>query len=268
MSSKSPRQKTDTAIPGEFKPFYEQQFADSFAASQRVPTTPYAGQWFAPQNYNQTQGFGGAADVSNRLIGQGYGQNVLDLGNATVNGQYLHPDSNPYLRASMDAAVRPNLESFERVALPQLRFGANRAGAYDGVRRGLAEAQLGSDVYQTNAGILAEMALNNYLQERQNQLTLGPELVKTGAAMQYLPQLQLIDIGNQQRQIENEKIQAGLAQWQDQIEAPMRAVNARMGVLGLNVGQNVRSTTTTPTNWGQAIGGALTGAALIKAFKE
>lgn len=73
---------------------------------------------------------GAESDILSRITG---GRTPLsDAANptleSTIRGDFLSPDSNPFLRASIDSAIRPIVQNFEEQVMPRLRSDFTRAG--------------------------------------------------------------------------------------------------------------------------------------------
>lgn len=69
-----------------------------------------------------------------RVMGAGIDPAVAaagnDLARRILSGEFLSPESNPYLRASIESAQRPLIDQFREVALPRLQGEFARAGQF------------------------------------------------------------------------------------------------------------------------------------------
>lgn len=137
------------------------------------------------KNLDQFTGQLGAGEQSalDQLTGF-FGSNVTgDLSQnqlqQTISGQFLSPDSNPFLQQTIDAATRPLLEGFERITLPGLKSDFTRLGQVirpdepvgrtsSPFNRAAAIAQ--GDVLSQVSDIASRISFGNFQQERQNQL--------------------------------------------------------------------------------------------------
>lgn len=219
------------------------------AASLAVPNTPYAGPFFSAVDPREREALGltegvGRAALPNLFQGQQAGQ---DLALAQLRGDYLKPESNPYLKSTIDAATRPVTEGFRENVLPALEGRAFLEGAGDSIRLPLAIAQAGRD-YERNVGdISSNIAYSNYGAERNIQQN-APNLL---AAATGLP-LQAINLiggaGAGERGLNEIEVQEGLAQRAEAERAPFAPLNAYANILGtIPAGSQSSGTTTTNT---------------------
>lgn len=137
-----------------------------------VTTTPWG-----PQQPYLTQGFGAA---SNQLAqSQANPSQVLQPAEqgllSTIQGDYLNPETNPYLKQTYDLAaaqLTPGIESY------YAKFGRQGSGAA-GNALGNAYASLGNQIYG-----------GNYQQERSRQnagILAAPGFAQTGYNAQFAP---------------------------------------------------------------------------------
>lgn len=151
------------------QPYLKDMYARAQTAMQQTPTTPYKGQTYAPENWNQAHGLEMGLDVANGWIPKGNAelQTVIDGapkfqfqntgaqgwdGNQAWSEAAPQSNLNTYLPALQDAATRGYEEKFLRQIAPSLTSQALANGAYGGGR-----AQLGMGVA---AGETAKAALD------------------------------------------------------------------------------------------------------------
>jgi len=99
----------------------------------------------------------------------------------TMQGAYLHPDSNPYLGGTIDAATRPITENFRDVVMPGIDSAFSSAGRYGSG----AQTDAYRDASDTMARAVGEagsrLAYQNYGDERNRQqqgMMWAPELAR------------------------------------------------------------------------------------------
>jgi hypothetical protein len=132
--------------------------------------------YVAPMTQQQT-------DVMNQQVALGQsianGTNPLSAASnaqllKTINGDYLSPNSNPFLNAAIQAAQFNTQQQFQNTVVPQLlsRYtGGNQEVQGQGSTAFANEAnQSALDYEQTQAGTAANMESANYTAERQNQI--------------------------------------------------------------------------------------------------
>jgi hypothetical protein len=193
---------TTTALPRWLEP-YAQQFMNA-----------YQGQVFDEQGNvraqpaelnQQVAGFNPYQESSMQTVANMTGgmQDIANLGAGqaanTISGQYLNPDTNPYIAATYDRAARQLTDKYSTATAPSIMATAQRGGNYGGSamdetmamsRYGLGEnlADLGTSIYG-----------GNYAAERGNQLQTLQQLPQTMNAT-YMPQQNLYGLGAQQQQ--------------------------------------------------------------------
>jgi len=201
--------------------------------------------------------------VAGQLGAQGIGQNLLNMGQATAGGAYLHPQSNPYLAQTMQFAMQPAIEQFTRGILPGMESQAIQQGAYKGSSaRDMATAQLGSDFARNLMGTTAAMGMQNYGQERQLQQNAGQIMDQAARLMQLSPEL-LSQAGQAFRGFDQRMLDEALLQFQEQTQAPFRPLMPLASIIqGGDIGKSITQMTPQPSQLATGITGALGGAGL------
>lgn len=135
ISENTPQLFPESQIAG-FNPLQVagQEAAVSAAGSQIAPLaeTAISGTQ-ALQGFGLPVGIGGATSAIGELGDAGGFSNFL------LSGQALSPETNPFLAATAEAAIRPLEQSLLQNILPNIRGGAIDAGQFGGSRQGIAE---------------------------------------------------------------------------------------------------------------------------------
>ena len=249
------KQESSSSLPKEFVPYYQRMFGRAESALGQVPTTPYGGEFVAKADPLQYQGLDQRLAAAQTLPGN-FGQSVMQLGEDTARGKYLHPESNPYLQGMLAAINRDTTDAYQRNLLPSLRSDATGAGAFSGVRRDLAEAQLTSDTQRNLLENANTIYGQNYAAERGYQAS-APQLLEQGARLSQLPGMMTLDIGEYRRQLQQDALENELAKYEDRITAPFRGISQALPVYGLNVGMDTRGSSRTRTPGMFSSGGGL-----------
>lgn len=121
----------------------------------------------------------------------------------TLQGDFLTPDANPALGATIDAATGQIVDEFQRDILPQLGSAAQRAGAFGGSRQGLAEARSADQVTENIADTTARMLSENFARERglqQRAMQFAPSFAQAERNFALAPSRILQGVGSQRRQ--------------------------------------------------------------------
>ncbi len=190
----------------------------------------FGGDFFALFNKLQERVLGDQLLDASSLSNRGVGGDILDLGQKQIRGDFLSPDSNPFLRDTVDAAVRPVVENFENVLLPSLRSGIEGAGAFDSTRRQLLESDLGGRVSNQIGDISTQLFGENFARERGIQQTT-PGLLASGTKQFLLPNLLRSGVGQAFQQNEQRGLQNELAQFREQKDAITRPGRAALPFL-------------------------------------
>lgn len=238
-------------------------------AADTTPTTPYTGQFYASPNQYQTMLPQQLAAAAQRM--QGAGDSSVQLGQDMASGKYL--DANTYLKPAIEATVNPVIRNVRESVLPGIGSAAQTSGAYGGSRQAVLEAQTLRDTQQTVADTAAKMFNDNYGRERQLQM-MAPSLISAGSQLNTVPLTLLEQAGTQQYNLDSMPLREQQAKWQEELNAPWRAVNpftAVMSGIG-SPGGSTQSTTQLPETSKAAAGisgataGAAVGLALASAF--
>ncbi|KKN74535.1 hypothetical protein LCGC14_0389520 [marine sediment metagenome] len=139
-----------------------------FPGSQVVP--------FNPTELASQEQARGAATAAAGPIGQ------ANLFSQFLQGPALFPESNPALRANIEAAIRPLTESFTQSILPNIRTAENLAGQVGGSRGGLAEQSatnaLLRQIGETSQGLVGQN-FENALRVGAQSLAFTPSLLSS-----------------------------------------------------------------------------------------
>lgn len=258
------KQTTTTAVPKEFRPYYTEAFGIARNASGQISGKPYPGPFVAPTNPAQT---GGANARLSALtsIDPSTGRSTIDLGEAMARGDFLRPETNPYLAANVDTALGQATRSFNRDLLPRLRAQATTSGAYGGNRSEIAQSLLAAEVDRQMKEAAMAAYLQNYGTERQLQLQ-APTLIQRGIGLTQLPGALQSEIGDYLQQLEQQQIQGRLAAFEERNTAPLRPLAPYLSVLGSVPGQKTVTSASGGGSTMDTIMGALTGTALLRSI--
>jgi hypothetical protein len=117
-----------------------------------------------------------AAIASGQAAAQGSDTGVRELRRlalSQLNGDFLNPNSNPYLRQSVDAAIDPLNQQFVRQVVPSINDAAIAQGAYGGSRNGIGLGVASGELARETGNIASRMVADNYARERAIQQNSG-----------------------------------------------------------------------------------------------
>jgi hypothetical protein len=250
-------------LPAYAQPYAEQLMSRSAGLSEKT-YTPYQGQRIADLNASQQAGIGKTQQqATNGFQGQQDASNVYQQ---TVRGDFLNPESNPYLQKTFDTAAGRMAEAYKNgtAATTDSQFG--RAGAFGG--SAWQQAQAGNE--RAFGDSLANLATNtygqNYNTERSNQLTAMNNAGQQ-QTLGYNDASKLIGAGDIQRSYQQDLLNQGYGDWQAAQNQPYANLDVLAKGLSGSIG-NAGQTFTTGANPYQAnnfanyLGGGLTAAGL------
>lgn len=218
----SQEQQVSRRMPGLLKPYVKDILGRAQTAADQVSTDPYGGQFYASVLPQETQ-----ANTLTTGYGQGLGttagQGVYDLGQAQARGDFLTPESNPYLQPYIQ-----NINDEVMRNYAQARKGVTSAsiaeGAYGGDRGQLAQSDLASQTNRAISDSTTNLLYQNYLQERQNQQNAGG-LIQQGVGLNLLGPQIMGESGGAQRQLNQVALDEALAKFNEGNAAPFRGLN-------------------------------------------
>jgi len=174
----------------------------------------FGGNLFAKPTELQGEARLGAEDFVRSLDNPG--QSFLDLGQKTAEGGFLDFDSNPYLQGAINSALSPIEAKLTNETLPAIASQSIDIGANSGARRALLEGQAVGDAASNAQNVAANLAFQNYNQERQNQIN-SANLVNQGIDLgqqpfEFLDSLGARDQANEQALIDEARQKQTLEQ--------------------------------------------------------
>lgn len=229
----APTQTTTTTqveLPDFLQP-YATNYISRVQSASNTPSifAPYAGPRVAPLDpFHQLGIAAGAGQALGGFPGRdaAYGTYA-----GTVGGQYLSPESNPFIRDTYDAAARGLTDQYTYATQPALTAQAvrNRAMGDASTQQynDMARWQLGDNLGRLATDIYGQ----NYQAERARQqaaLGLAPQMQGMG----YADAEALMGLGDVRRGVAQEQINADILRDFEARQAPLQALD----VLGRGIG--------------------------------
>jgi len=199
------RSQSTQSIPSWALPAAKSIFSTGFDLSAPGQTPAYLpeGLNLAPFNpaleqqlagFNPTQQAGmdyltGSAGASADLAGAG-AQQLQD----TLQGQYLSPESNPYLQSTYNAAADAMTNQYQQAIAPSLMAQAQQGGVMGGSGMQEQQAYNQFNLGQNLSDLASKIYGGNYAAERGNQLA-GLGMVGAGQQAISAPGQQLLGVG-------------------------------------------------------------------------
>ena len=149
----------------------------------------------------------------------------------TLNGQYMDPNSNPYLKGTFDAMSGRMADAYARGTGAQTMAQFNNAGAYGG--SAMQEVQKANNTaFADSLGQLANQVYgDNYQQERSRQLQAGL-MAPTYGNQAYTDAAALQGVGAQKQAQDQTKLDMNYSDWQNAKNWPYAGFDMLSGLTG------------------------------------
>lgn len=145
---------------------------------------------YSPQSLEALQGMEARARAGSDLTRQAQATNL-----ATMQGDYLNPETNPYLKGNIDFANQAIADQYRTAVAPQISGSFAKSGRYgSGFQQG-AMSDANANLLKQLSGNAVGMSDANFQRERQNQLA-ATQLAPTLANQDYTDLQQLGDVGS------------------------------------------------------------------------
>lgn len=246
--------------PAETKP-YLQPYLNSASALASRPYQEYGGQTVAGMNQNQVDAFGMTRD---RAMAGSPQQGMANVNSyKTLRGDFLNPESNPYLKQTYDAAASDMTRNFQTGAMPSINSTFSQAGRYgSGAHQnavGDAQRTLGSNLSSLGAQIYGQ----NYGQERQNMMAAmsgAPNL----AQADYMDAGMLMGAGDAQRAFTQQGLSDAYNRWQQKMQSPYQNLDVMGNAIMTTMGSGGKTTMYGGgSQFGQIAGAGMAGLGLL-----
>lgn len=235
-------------------PFAEQFAADGF---QRPEGSAIAG--FDP---SQTAGQEQVLSAVPQMAATVGGANTANQ--RLTSGALMDPNSNPALRATIDASTRPIIENLMQQVLPTIRGGAVTTGNYGSSRQGIAEGNATSGAARAVGDTAAKVATEGY-NSGLDAMVKGVGLAPSTASAMSLPGTTTSGVGDVRQAL----TQALLGEnYNNELTDSMEPLMMAQTLLGMGSGLPTAGATSTASGGGaspfsQILGGASTLAGLF-----
>jgi len=250
-SSAPPANTTTTStvkLPDYAQPAAESLLARSTELSN-APFNPYPGQRLAPVTGEQEMGLNMTTNraLAGSPVMNAASQNAVQ----TLNGDFLRPESNPYLKSTVDDAMG-QVQS-------RVNSQFNRPGAFGGSAH--------QELLTRSLGQVANDAYGqNYAAERaaqQRMSALAPQF----AQQDYTDAQALLGVGDVRRQANQDVLNMQYEDFMNQQNQPYKNLDVLANALRASVGGGGQTITSAPNpyqpnRFANAIGGGLAGAGI------
>ncbi len=167
--------------------------------------------------------------------------NAFNFGTTTA----LDPNSNPYFKSAVNAAIEPVFQQLTQQVLPNVRNSFVGAGGYGGTRQSLAEALAVDAATKSALNTTAQMGNQAYGQGLQTMLgTLG--MAPTVGQAQLAPAATMSAVGGQQRELENARLMEEASKYMYNQNLPYNKLMEFMNIVARPYGGQAASTVEAP----------------------
>lgn len=216
----------NSGTPEGYNPY---QFMPTFSGLER-PSSPVAG--LEPeQEYLRQQMMG-------QLLGEHPGEDLAyDEAYSTVAGDYMHPDSNPYMTELINALGDDTSSTLNR-GINDILSRAGVGGALGGSRAALMQGQAVGDATRAQNTNVSSLLNANYQNERTRQLDTIPTLTSLeNAPIQRAGQA--YDLASIPQQLKQKLIDAQREELLRQQNERLQPLQVGQSILGQRMGQTV-----------------------------
>ena len=266
LGAKKGGQTTNTQSLPSWLEAYGPQYADQVYATSQLPYEAYGKDRVAGFTEDQLAGMDATRQQAN-YYSPLFNQAESQL-SKTINGDYLSPDSNPYLRGTYDAAAGRMADAYKNGTGAQTNAAAGFGGAFGGSAP-LELAGIQSRALGDSLGSFANSLYGgNYQTERGRQLNAtfaAPTLAGAQQAYGFNNANALQGIGAQQQALGQQYINDDYSQFQEAQQYPYKQLDVMASMFNPNLGRTSSSTQSIDPLMG-AFGGALGGAGLARGF--
>lgn len=197
------------------EPWEEQKpyLRDTFIRAEQVANKPleyYPGSTVVPfsgQTQDALAAMEGRARSGSDLLNTG-----RDTMTATARGDFLNPESNPYLRKTYDDAARPMVENYRAAVAPGIDAGATRAGRYGSGAWNNEHSRQEDNLGRSLGDLSNSIYGGNYQAERGRQMTaagMAPEYAQSD----YMDAQMLGNVGAQREAQAGRDLQDQVNRW-------------------------------------------------------
>jgi len=201
---------TTSEVPDWQKP-YLQDIYGMASGQVGTPVQYYPGETvsgFTPEQQAAQQATTFRSLEGSPLLGSAQQENLK-----TTGGQYLDPNTNPWLAKTYEQAARDVTKTFGTVTAPMITKEAGAAGAWGGAREGVAKGTALSGFSQNLADLATKIYAPAYETERGRQqaaVAQAPAL----AEADYSDISKLAAVGQEKQAMEQARIDAAMKEWE------------------------------------------------------
>lgn len=236
------------------QPYLTEAFAEAQKNYKSSMPQYYPGSTIAPQSGDTLR----AMDMVRTAAtgNQGLIDNAIGTSNATIRGDFLSPNSNPWLKDTYNQAADAVTRQFQTVGLPGADSGMDMAGRYGSGAWKLAREAATDSYGRALTGLATDIYGGNYQAERDRMLNAANNAGAT-YGMGFMPSTAIAALGSQADARAQDLLNADIQRFNYNQELPNAKLSDYMKLIQGNYGGS--STTTQPlySNSGAGLLGGL-----------
>lgn len=244
-----------------YAPLYAQQ---GYNLSQ-APFNPYPFETVAP--FAQDQNVAMDMVRQRAMMGSPVTNAAQQQTLSTINGDYLNPQTNPYLQQTFDQAANRVSDAFSRGTAAQTDARFARSGAFGGSAWNEAQQANQTALGDSLSGLAANIYGGNYAQERNRQQQAS-QFAPNLAAQDYRDAEALLNVGGMQQGLGQQYLSDDYSRFQQAHQYPYQQFQTFGQLFNPNLGS---SATQTQPGVGAAnglLGGALGGLGIYNSGRQ
>jgi hypothetical protein len=227
---------TTTSVPEWQQPYLTDIYQRALQQSYK-PISYYSGNTVA--GFTPEQQVAQGLTTSRALSGSPLLRAAQETTQKTVQGDFLSPETNPWLEKTYEQSARDLTNKFTQATLPNIRSSAMGAGAYGGSRHGVAEGM----AYRGLQEELSDLATNIYggaYESERNRMQNALSLAQPLAEADYADIARLSAVGEEKQAMEQALIDEMIKRYEFEQLEPWQ----RLGMYSNLVTGDVGGTTT------------------------
>lgn len=226
-------------------PYFPELYNRARMAMESTNNNPFMGDYVAQDTPLAQTAMSELLTNAQTNIGRG-SADYLRMAEQTAKGDFLRPDSNPFIQGVANAAIKPVTQTFSNTVLPGIKDASIAGGAYGGARQDLQENAASDALTKQIGDITSNIFYQNYANERQNQVN-APQMLEAGYNLTNARGQQMMSLADLQRQMQQRVLDNQLQQYQGRQAAPWYGLG-EMGNILTQGGFNQASGTSTKDN--------------------
>jgi hypothetical protein len=253
-------------LPAWLQP-YASDYANFVASVARNPYQEFGGQGVAGLNQDQQNAFQMIRDQAG--MSNPMNQASQDLNMATMRGDFLRPESNPYLQSTFDEAAKRMTDAYGRSSA-QTNAAFHDAGSFGSSGHGALVESNNRYFGESLANRANQVYGQNYQNERSRQTTTGlqaPNLAGTMQSNAYRNAEALMGAGSAQQQNQQQQNDFSYQEFLRRQQFPQQQVNTYGSLFGRNLGGTTTQSQPGISTTQGLLGGAAAGLGLYRQYQ-